>query len=135
LKTGRKTVNGEPSGDLLLQLIRMGSSDQNRPDWTLTIQGLGNSGLLESTEEFMFEAPTSGYVNQVRVSMQEGSPDYQNHSEKNFFVKLADGTFARIETRAYPKYNDEAAINIRLYLNPSGSRNLEYDPSKRIRTP
>ena len=30
------------------------------------------------------------------------------------------------------KYNNEAAINVVVYLNPSGSRNLEYDSATNV---
>jgi hypothetical protein len=133
LKTGRKTVGGAPTGDLMLQLTRSASSNPDRPNWILTIQGVSNVGLIESPEEFMFEAPASGYVNQIRVAQQGDGSDYQSQIYKNYYVKLADGTFARIETHIFSKYNDEAAINVGLYLNPTpGNRNLEYDPNKQV---
>lgn len=133
LKTGRKTMSGEAASDLMLQLTRTPSSNPDHPSWTLIIQGMGNTGLLESSEEFMFEAPASGYVNQVRVEQQGNAPDYQSQIYKNYFVRLSDGTFARIGTHVFSRYNDEAAIDIDLYLNPSGSRNLEFDPAKQIK--
>lgn len=136
LKTGSKTVGGAPCGDLELRLTRADSGNPDRPDWALTIQGVGGAGLAESAEEFMFEAPADGYVNQVRVEQRDGSPDYQSQTYRNYYVRLADGkTFARIETHVFSRYNEGAAVNVTVYLNPSGSRNLEYDPAKAIRPP
>ncbi len=133
LKTGRKSVGGVPTGDLVLRLTRTPADHMNHPDWKLIIQGIGRTRILESSEEFMFEAPLKGYINQVQVEQSGEALNYQSQIYKNYYIKLADGTFARIETHIFSKYNDEAAINIVLYLNPArGNRNLEYDPAKKV---
>jgi hypothetical protein len=132
-KTGRKQVGGIASGDLALQINRTPTNDPNKPNWILRIHGVGATALLESSEEFMYEAPINGYVDQVKISQNVNDVNYQSQIEKKYFIKLSNGTFARIETHAFAEYNQESAIKIILYLNPTpGSRNLEYDPKKRL---
>ena len=134
LRTGRKTTGGTPTGDLRIELVTTPASDPDRPNWVLSLQAMGKGGLVESHEEFMLEAPADGYQNSLRFEQTVGSPGYKNDMELRWFVRLADGkTFARIGSLLFSKYNDGAAIRMVLYLNPSGSRNLEYDPQKEIK--
>lgn len=137
LRTGKKTVGDPPTGDLMLRFTRSDSDDIHRPDWVLTIQGVGEAGLSESSEEFMFEAPPDGYLRQVKIEQKSSAPEYQSQLVKEYYVKLADGeTYARIEAHVFSKYNKEAAINLVVYLNPKpGSRNLEYDPKQAAEMP
>jgi hypothetical protein len=133
LGTGKKVTGGRPVGDIMIRLYRSPSGDPNKFDWTLTLQGVGAAGLVESHDEFMFEAPDSGYENTIQIKEHVGDPDYQRQITANYYIRLSDGkTYARIEAEIRPKYNDQGAVDLALYLNPSGSRNLEFDPEKAI---
>lgn len=134
LALGRKITGGVPSGDISLSLVRSPSNNPSGYDWTLSLDGIGAAGFIESSEEFMFMAPETGYEKSIIIRQKAGASDYERQSRRNYYVRLADGrTYARVSTDVRPKYNDEGAIDITLYLNPSGSRNLEVDPQKTIR--
>jgi hypothetical protein len=131
LRTGRQGPGQTPFGDLMLRLTRRESEDAERPHWDFTIQGLGKAGLLRSEDEFMTEAPPDGYRAEMNFSFRQGSPGYMRQLNANYYIRLADGkTYARMETRTYAVYRDRSAVFIELYWNPSGSRNLEFDPEK-----
>jgi hypothetical protein len=54
---------------------------------------------------------------------------WQEVVEKKFFLILANRNYARITFRFY-SYN--GVLRLESYVNPSGSRNLEFDPSQVI---
>ncbi|HEY0255844.1 MAG TPA: hypothetical protein VGC39_00260, partial [Candidatus Methylacidiphilales bacterium] len=85
------------------------------------------------TGEFDFTAPSSGYKESVSQSFSVASGDsWYGSSQKQFFLKLADGRFARGEfiVNAGNTANDPPFWNFSGYLNPTGSPNLEWDPAK-----
>lgn len=136
LITGKKTTGGPPKGDIAIRLVRNQSSDPSGYDWTLSLDGIGAAGLVESRDEFMFVAPDAGYESSLVIRQQAGTPNYERQASRNYYVRLADGrTYARLNAEIRPKYNDDGAIDITLFLNPSGSRNLEFDDNKRLPAP
>jgi len=131
LSSGRKTTGGVPTGDIMISLNRGPANSAGNFDWAVTLRAMGAGGLVESHDEFMLEAPKGGYQSEIVVRNQVGDPNYQNNNKANYYIRLADGKeYASIETEIQPKPPGDGAIKINLYLNPSGSRNLEFDPAK-----
>lgn len=48
-------------------------------------------------------------------------------------MRTADGRYARTELRIIPKDQDQGAVELVTYFDPSGSRNLEFDPAKVVK--
>ena len=132
LATGRKTTTG--SGNIALRITK-GQKANKRFDWTATVEGLGGTGLIESTDEFMATAPADGYQPQWTFSQKTDDEKYQSEVQTKFYVKTGDGKYARVEIRIIPEYNETAAVDLTVYMNPSGSRNLEFNPDKAIKSP
>ena len=133
-RSGKKTIGGDPQGDLSLSLVRKASGVPSHYDWALVINGVGAGGILESKEEFMFLAPEGNYERSIRVDQKGNEVNYESQAKRSYYVRLSDGrTYARIDADIRPKYNEIGAIDIELFLNPSGSRNLEFDPSKVVK--
>lgn len=84
--------------------------------------------MIRSDPELSFEAPESGYSSTVEVNMSHASTRWQRDSDEQYWLKLRNGTFARMRFRITTGGAHFATIMA--YLNPSGSRNLEFDPSK-----
>ncbi len=130
LVTGRKAAGG--SGNITLRITK-GPKINKRFDWTATVEGAGGAGLIESTDEFMMTAPEEGYQSQWTFSQKATDEKYQSQIQKKFYVKTGESKYARVELRIIPEYNETAAIDLTVYLNPKpGSRNLEFDPSKLV---
>ena len=128
LVTGRKAAGG--SGNITLRITK-GPKMNKRFDWTATVEGAGGAGLIESTDEFMVTAPEEGYQSQWTFSQKATDEKYQSQIQSKFYVKTGDSRYARVEMRIIPEYNETAAVDLTVYLNPKpGSRNLEFDPSK-----
>lgn len=81
----------------------------------------------------MFLAPEGSYEQSILIEQKGGEENYESQARRSYYVRLSDGrTYARISADIRPKYNEGGAIDIELFLNPSGSRNLEFDPAKTI---
>jgi len=101
-------------------------------DWRFRITVPGG-GLTERSGEFDFEAPESGYQQSVEINMPTSLGDEWKYSiNRNYFVKLPDGNYGRVQLRIYGGHKYKVTINEAL-VNPSGSRNLEYDPSLAVK--
>ena len=98
------------------------SRETTRFDWQLRI--IGSGGLLETNEEFPLLAPENGYSAEVEINHPVTLEDaWQTTIERKYFIRLADGRYGRIEFRLLAR---NGVFTMQSYLNPSGSRNLEY---------
>lgn len=133
LTTGRKAADS--SGNIALRISK-GSKINKRFDWTATVEGIDGAGLIESKDEFMATAPADGYLPHWTFSQKATDETYQSEVQAKFYVKTGDGKYARVEMRIIPEYNETAAVDLTVYLNPApGSRNLEFDPTKVVQSP
>lgn len=95
-------------------------------DWSLKLT-MPNGGLRETKDEFLFLAPESGYKSEIVIAMSADQPDgWESMIQRSFYFRLNDGRHGRFNI-SFIAYN--GVLRIDSYLNPSGSRNLEYDPS------
>jgi len=131
LKTGKVADSGK--GDLRVECW---TDDQNkdekkRYDWRCRISVPGG-GLApwKGEEGFEFEAPANGYKESDEISMSKTAERWLSSVERKYFVKTADGKYARIIFGMFA--GGYHFFVIEGYLNPSGSRNLEYDEAKQI---
>jgi hypothetical protein len=90
--------------------------------WSVTVR---NGGLLESTAEFDVVAPESGYKHRHELRFPHTADDWQRELMQKYFLRFDDGTYGRISFRLLAH---NGVLRFESFLNPSGSRNLEYDP-------
>lgn len=88
-------------------------------------------GLQATLEEFPYEAPESGYEPSVTSEYDTPKPvgvdgGYQGGV---FYIKTPKG-YGRVEIKMMP---GNSYARITSFWNPSGSRNLEFDPAKVIK--
>jgi hypothetical protein len=115
-------------GDLIVQCTRSERASDKKFDWTFTL-AIPDGGLMESTNAFMFLAPEEGYRATFQINHKINDVDWVGQEKHKFFVKSQNGQhYARIEITIMPDYGQNAAYDLEWFLNPSGSRNLEYDP-------
>jgi hypothetical protein len=100
--------------------------------WRMRIEVPGG-GLVRREDRYQFLAPETGYAPSFEFSMPiEGiEGQWNGDHDVTFFVRLAGSRYARFRFDLTTR-GDHFALVQSLY-NPSGSRNLEFDPEKQIR--
>jgi hypothetical protein len=92
-----------------------------------------NGGGLQPIRggEFDFIAPEDGYQPSDEIDMSASDPNWRGAVTRQYFLKLSNGTYARINFVVVVDNNP--GFSITSYLNPQpGHRNLEFDPTKQI---
>ena len=91
-------------------------------DWRCRISVPGG-GLVQRTDAFVFEAPEGGYQAVDEIDMPAtNNPQWRSQVSRNYFVKLENGDYARIDFTMTA--GGEHFFTVSSYLNPAGSRNL-----------
>lgn len=100
-------------------------------DWRAKISVPGG-GLQVTDEEFAFLAAESGYRPSLLLDHDTPKPPawMELYEGGVFFVKTPTG-FGRVELKMIP---GKDWMRLTSYVNPSGSRNLEFDPARPIKS-
>jgi len=129
LETGKAVAAGE--GHLRVECWANDElkDDQRRFDWKCRIS-VPRGGLVERNPEFDFEAPEDGYrpAEEITVRADDPRQRWSPEEDREYFLKLGGGKYARVHLSVGVGRNP--MVILESYLNPSGSRNLEYEPSK-----
>jgi hypothetical protein len=131
LQTGKAVPRGR--GDLTVELWANDQEKDNerRYDWGFRVSVPGGGIMKRDPESMEFEAPGDGYEGIVEHTTSRGLTRWRDRFDDEYFVKLGNGTFARMHFRITTGGGHFASITS--YLNPTpGSRNLEFDPNKQI---
>jgi hypothetical protein len=129
------TVTGKqsPNGDLQITLLRfpleVGRSGQ-KFDWSVKIEILHGEIMTEDTP-YPYWAPESGYQPFFQFNMSSNNVPWDSKITQNFYIKNSQGQFGRMQMNVYASATP-AGIKFDLWINPSGSQNLELDPAKQI---
>ena len=125
LHTGEKIGAG---GDLRVTMARTPQQiehGQKGFEWTVTAAVEGG-GLIETKAEQPYYAPESGYEPRFEFHMSANDPQWAANVARVFFLKLKDGNYGRITLEFYPGFY-QAGVSFHSFINPTGSRNLEYN--------
>ena len=128
LSTGQKVAPDQ--GELTVECWVNDQSKDARGHYVWRCRlSVPNGGLIERTDQYAFEAPAEGYKPSVELGPSPGKWSARN--EKQYFAKLPDGRYARIEFKI--RTGADNYFVIASYLNPTpDNRNLEFDPSKTV---
>jgi len=125
-------LTGERAGDIAVQAWtspRAQGAANNAPfAWKVRVEVPGG-GLVAYEDQYQFQAPESGYAPTIEYDMPASGIDgkWRDRLEQTYFVKLANGNYARINFRMIAGGAHFAVVES--FYNPSGSQNLEYDPN------
>ena len=116
----------KPSGNKDLLIEGTLSTDETQFDWQISPIP-PNSGIILS-DELLYEAPETGYQSAIQLSV----PINTIELKKYLYIKLDDGKFyGRLDSEfsvdSLDGNSSEVMILIGSWINPDGSRNLEYD--------
>ncbi len=127
--TGRKDA-----GDLVVKLTRNPVNiDRSMPfDWTLSL-GVTGGGLVAINDLYPNEAPADGYQPSITINMPSRAKNWTPSIVQSYYI--FDGkNYGRITINIMANYQPPPThFEIDAYVNPSGSRNLEFDPTKVIK--
>jgi len=110
-------------GDLVVSMT-MATRDNNRFDWTVKIE-VDNGGIMESEDEIMNMAPNAGYKEKWQFEMLASDSKWKSRLRKRFYI-YTNKRYGRVEMEFVPGYRGGSAIDLTYWINPTGSRNLEY---------
>ncbi|MBI5817985.1 MAG: carboxypeptidase regulatory-like domain-containing protein [Verrucomicrobia bacterium] len=126
-------LRGKESADGQIEIQMWKSSERDehgRFNWHAIIR-VTDGGILETKDEFPFTAPDRGYGKEVEIKESSNlGKDWKASVKTQYFVRLGDPPrYARIKTHML---GTSRWVFIECWVNPSGSRNLEYDRNKDI---
>ena len=120
-------------GDLSFSIAAGQNWGQNGPDFSVTITAMNGAAFAFSEDEFMFNAPETGYRNAANLNRLSTEPNYNRVQPYRFYVKTRSGKYAAVTgeiTIREGLSEGKAGFHAITYHNPSGSRNLEFDHRK-----
>jgi hypothetical protein len=133
LETGRSMATSQRDLKVEVWTNDQTKNDQGHYNWKCRIS-IPGGGLVERTGQFNFEAPTDGYKSSDEIVMSQSAARWSPQASREYFIKLSDNHYARINFQMIA--NGDHFFSITSYLNPTpGSRNLEYDPEKKVPVP
>jgi hypothetical protein len=128
VETGKLGTDGDLSFSILT-----GAKGRYGPDFTIMITAMNGAAFAFSEEEFMFNAPETGYRNAVVFNRLSTEPNYSRVQPYRFYVKTRTGKYAAVTGEISIREGmseGKAGFHAIIYHNPSGSRNLEFDHRK-----
>ena len=129
----KKMVEGANNpGDLRVQFQRpMEIKQREKFEWSFTLTAIGGGVIEVTNDDYLNEAPVNGYSPTFSLNMSASNPDWRDYGEVTLYLKSREGrAYGHIHLKMNPNSRDGSALEIESYFNPSGSRNLEFDPAK-----
>ena len=124
LLLGTKSESGTASGDLRVAVSRPPNvSRKDLYDWSFKITPI-DGGILETTDEFMYQAPDNGYAPEYEFQLKASDTNWTHRVKKDFYVR-SRGRYGRINVEVIARYQNEGVFSVGYAVNPAGSRNLQ----------
>jgi len=123
-------------GDLRITLLR--SPLEITPgllhpyDWQVKIE-LVNGGILKENDPYPYWAPENGFEPFFETNVSSNDVLWNAELRQYFYIKNAQGQYGRLFINlSTNSKRPDTGIAVELWINPSGSRNLEFDPAKQV---
>jgi hypothetical protein len=138
LLTGTKTVQSQ-NPTIQFSMVRNPESlpqqKKGKFDWEFSVT-LPGGGVQWTTTNMPFYAPPSGYEPRAALSFKADDEGWQPQAKPTLYFRTAEGHYGRLTLWILAdRSGPTASFEWTSYLNPSGSRVLEYDPAKRLKPP
>jgi hypothetical protein len=113
-----------------LQIELLANPRPRQGPWAMRVTVL-SGGLQSAAEEFPFLAPTDDYQSSLTLDDDTPKPPgWAEIYEGGAFYLKSRSNYGRLEIQMI---SGRDWMRIKTWLNPSGSRNLEFDPAKAIK--
>jgi hypothetical protein len=133
LQTGKRVATG---GDLIVKFTRNPVQIHiGKPfEWILVMTVPGTGGLIEINDSYPYEAPADGYQKTITITTGPNPSQYLGSLSKTYYYKSSDNKYGRIIIELEADFQPPpASLDGSIFLNPSGSRNLEWDETKQVK--
>jgi hypothetical protein len=131
--SGNKIAGSSIDSNLTVKLDNRSKSRTGKFDWAISLL-TPTGGIMESNDAYLFRATDKGYQSSYTFEMLRNDPNWRSGVvNKKFYIKGGNPVvFAAIVAsfRSFP--DGRGRIILEAIVNPSGSRNLEYDPEKDV---
>ena len=129
----KKIENADGNGDLRVKVNRPSQiAPKSKYDWSFIIEAV-DGGIRETDETFKYLAPEGGYQSFLEIPINAEDPAWSERFKKSIYLKSRGGKFyGRLDIEVFSNYQNDGVFRVKGYVNPNGSRNLEWDPEKRI---
>lgn len=133
LLSGTKVTS---NGDMRVSLTRNPQQivyGQRNYEWTLTVEAV-DGGVIETQDEQMYRAPADGYQPKLAIHVPSDATDWADSKSVAFYIKSRSGKYYGSVQLDVQVGSDKptTGLTFRSFVNPSGSRNLEYDPAQNL---
>lgn len=142
IRSARIPASGEPAhfdlingkavssgGDLVVTMTRTPLHIQRgqRFDWSITFSS-PDGGIAQLEGPYSNEAPDAGYEESFRLDFPRDRADWESSMTRSFYLKSRGGAaFARVTVMIFADNEPPpVAALVVAYVNPNGSRNLEF---------
>ena len=131
---GKRKIDGAGNGEFKISMTRPpGVMGHTNLDWSVQIEGIYVDLIDEANDPFMYQAPESGYQSLWSYAQRAGEPKYKREASPKFYLRARDGSmYGRVEMRIMADSRTGYSVQMQYWLNPFGSRNVEYDKNKQI---
>ncbi len=132
LLTGKKSTNGDLTVSLTRNPLNIDPMHRDKPfNWSVTFE-VTNGGLVLNTNLYPYEAPAEGYQSKMTFDFQTNSPIWTVHFTPSLYFKARNGqVYGRITVNLTSNFQPPPTpFSAKIYANPAGSRNLEYEIPK-----
>jgi hypothetical protein len=133
LSTGKKSNVGNFKITLIRSPLQINRGQQHF-DWNVQIEVVGG-GLMEATGPYFNLAPEAGYQPMFTFSISKDDTNWTADLTRTFYVHTQQDDYGRINVGlTTDSARPDTGISIEAWVNPSKSRNLEYDAAKAIKS-
>jgi hypothetical protein len=82
----------------------------------------------------LYEAPADGYKQALRIEEKSNDPDWQSGVRNKKIIFKSHGNYGNAVIKVTTDGTGRIGVFMTdIHINPTGSRNLEYDPAKEIK--
>ncbi len=131
-----RVIEGDGEGDLRIRVVAdyQAADGTTRYPWTLEIEAI-EGGLISSADPYPYRAPETGYQPELSWDSTDRNGKWSRDLLQTLYVEGRNKEFyasIRLDMKVF--FANSASIEMNILVNPSGSRNLEYDPAKEIKS-
>lgn len=135
----RGTLSQQPSSEagLKFTITRSQTAQGQAFDWTWAVEGI-NAAVRVTAEEFPQLAPADKYVPLWKTEQKATTEPFQRQAQVQFYLRTEGDRYGRVDLGlSHPNAREVGpTLSVKSFLNPTpGSRNLEFDPAKVVKSP